>query len=95
MKFSTVKFDVGLISSPTAPESVWDVGRIAGCGVGVGVGAGTGTGVTALDGADAAPDPLALRATTVKVYGVPAVRPLITQEVDAVVHVPPGDPVTV
>ena len=94
MKFSTVKVDVGLISSLTTPERVWEVGRIAGCGVGVGVGAGTGTGVTALDGADAAPDPLALRATTVKVYGVPAVSPLMVQEVVAVVQVPPGVPVT-
>lgn len=58
---------------------------------------GTVTGVTAVDGADAGPVPMALVAVTVNVYGVPLVRPC-TKQVKAVVVVqvsPPGSAVTV
>jgi hypothetical protein len=54
-------------------------------------------GVTALDAADDGPEPLALAATTVKVYAVPFVRPVTVAVtapfVDAVR--PPGLDVTV
>ena len=55
------------------------------------------TGVTALDGVLAAPSPFALVAITVKVYGVPSVRPVTVQVVAAVVEQIwlPGDDVTV
>ena len=39
--------------------------------------------MTAVDGAEAAPVPLALVAVTVKVYGVPLVRPVTVHEVAA------------
>ena len=43
---------------------------------------GTVAGVTEFDGADAALDPAIFIATTVKVYAVPFVRPVITCVVD-------------
>ena len=53
-------------------------------------------GVTAAVAAEAAPTPALDVAVTVKVYGVPTVRPVIVQAVAlVVVHVPPGEPVTV
>jgi hypothetical protein len=53
-------------------------------------------GVTAVEGADAGPVPIALAAVTVNVYGVPFVRPVTGTEVPAAVAVnPPGDDVTV
>jgi hypothetical protein len=60
----------------------------------------SGVGVTAPDGSEAGPVPPGPVAVTVKVYGVPAVRPVTVQLVapdrDTVVQVkPPGDEVTV
>ena len=53
-------------------------------------------GVTAVEAAEAAPAPLALVAVTVKVYGVPLVRPLTVHGLVAEVQVrAPGDEVTV
>jgi hypothetical protein len=57
---------------------------------------GTVAAVTLDEGVDVELLPAALEATTVNVYGVPAVRPeLMTHEVLVVEHVPvPGDEVT-
>ena len=44
-------------------------------------------GVTLLEASEADPSPLALVATTVKVYAVPLVRPVTVQDVVAVVQV--------
>ena len=53
-------------------------------------------GIAGADGAEALPVPALLVAVTVKVYGVPLVRPVTVQPVEAVVQVrPPGDEVTV
>ena len=53
-------------------------------------------GVTLLDGADAAPGPVALAATTVNVYAMPLVKPVTTIGLAVPVAVmPPGDDVTV
>jgi hypothetical protein len=53
-------------------------------------------GVTELEGSDAAPEPLAFLAVTVKVYGVPFVSPVTTSGLAAPVLVkPPGLDVTV
>ena len=46
-------------------------------------------GVTLLEAPDADPSPLALVATTVKVYAEPLVRPVTLQDVVAVVQVSP------
>jgi hypothetical protein len=61
---------------------------------------GVDAGVTALEGADAGPSPLTLWATTVKVYSVPLVRPVIVTAAAAglpltVPVAPPGDAVAV
>ena len=53
-------------------------------------------GVTALDAAEAEPDPTPFVAVTVKVYEVPGVKPVTLQVSAAVVHVSkPGVEVTV
>jgi hypothetical protein len=59
-------------------------------------GCGTATGVTAPDGADAAPNPNAFVARTVKVYAVPFVRPAtVVDSAPVVVPIaPPGLAVT-
>src|SRR4051794_33974900 len=56
---------------------------------------GTVRGVIADDGVDAGPSPLPLRATTVNVYSVPFVRPVIPHDVKPLVAQvrPPGDDV--
>ena len=56
---------------------------------------GTVRGVIADDGVEAGPSPLGFRATTVNVYAVPFVRPVIPHVVKPLVeHVrPPGDEV--
>jgi len=56
---------------------------------------GTVAGVAGADAADAGPVPAELVAVTVKVYGVPLVRPSTVQLVVLVLQVrPPGDEVT-
>ena len=53
-------------------------------------------GVTAVDAVDAAPVPARLVAVTVKVYGVPFVRPVTTNGLVApLTDAPPGLAVTV
>ena len=57
---------------------------------------GTMAGVAGAEGSEEVPVPVALAAVTVNVYGVPLVRPVTVQVVDAVVQVkPPGLEVTV
>ncbi len=52
--------------------------------------------MTAADGCEAGPVPMALLAATVNVYGVPFVRPVTPHDSPAVVQVsPPGEEVTV
>ena len=54
---------------------------------------GTVAGVTLFDGVDCALDPTALVATTLKVYAVPLVRPVITWVVEvlpALLSTPPA-----
>jgi hypothetical protein len=54
---------------------------------------GTVAGVTLFDGADGALGPIALVATTVKVYAVPLVRPVMVCVVlvlSALLSTPPG-----
>jgi hypothetical protein len=59
-------------------------------------GIGAPAGVTLLDAADTAPGPVILKATTVKVYGVPFTSPVTVTGLDVPVPVnPPGDDVTV
>ena len=61
-------------------------------------GPGTPDGVTAFEGADTAPGPLALLATTVNVYEVPFVNPptvAVVAPAAAEAVAPPGDAVTV
>jgi hypothetical protein len=56
---------------------------------------GVVAGVAAAEGAEGFPEPTALVAATVNVYGVPLVSPVTAQVVPAVVQVkPPGDEVT-
>jgi hypothetical protein len=58
--------------------------------------AGAGCGVTDTGGLDAGPAPIELLATTVTVYAVPLVSPLIVHVVVAVVHdAPPGEALAV
>ena len=60
------------------------------------VGAPAVPDMKAEDAADAGPAPVALEATTVNVYEVPSVRPVIVQgEAAAVQFKPPGDAVAV
>src|SRR5206468_3379763 len=71
--------------------------RAGGAGTPAG-GPGTPVGVTALEGADAAPGPLALPATTVNVYDVPFAKPptvALVAPAAADTVAPPGDAVTV
>jgi hypothetical protein len=57
---------------------------------------GTVAGVTALEGEDAGPVPIALVAVTVNVYDVPLTRPLTVQPADVLLQVaPPGAAVAV
>ena len=61
-------------------------------------GPGTPDGVTAFEGADTAPGPLALPATTVNVYDVPFAKPptvALVAPAAADTVAPPGDAVTV
>ena len=59
-------------------------------------GPGTAAGVTLFEGADAGPVPTAFAAVTVKVYGVPLVRPLTMRgEAGPLALKPPGEEVTV
>ena len=60
--------------------------------------AGTVIGVTVFDGAEAAPDPAGLVATTVNEYAVPLVSPVTVTLVVApstLIVAPPGETVTV
>ena len=67
--------------------------RVASSG---GVGGVTGVAGVAVTLADAGPSPTALVATTLNVYCVPLISPVITHEVaPVVVHVAAGVPVTV
>jgi hypothetical protein len=82
---------IGLSPSPLGTSQLTradDVAARASTFVGA-VGTTAVCGVTALDGADAGPLPLAFAAVTVNVYVVPVVRPLTVVLVDG------GVPVTV
>src|SRR5919199_43792 len=66
--------------------------------VGAGAGGGGATGVTELEASDAGLLPIALVATTVKVYAVPLVRPVTVALVAGAVTMaepPAGEDVTV
>src|SRR5437870_861557 len=68
-------------------EAETRVGAPGAVSTGTGMGA---TGVTLVEGAEAALEPIALVATTVKVYAVPLVRPVNVADVPATVALAPA-----